>query len=436
LRRGLHDFSFTFLARAATIATSLGVQSCLAWFLGPAGRGSYAVCIMYATILTTIFMVGCDVAGLYFVASRRVSIPEGITNIVVYGGLGSAVAILAGFGLLYSGLSFLDKASLSSFHLALILIPVNLFSLIFLNLLTAARRFSQYTLVSVVQGVSQLIFVFFFVRILDGGVNGAIIGILGGGVITITLTLILFYRKDGAIFKPINLTQFKEMFHYGARYYVAKISNMANVQVGTLILALFAAREEIAFFAVAMRVTIQVMIVPDTLTLVLIPRSARAREGEKELVARSARLTGLICGAALILLVIFARPLVLIVFSPAFAPAIPLIRIISIGVLLRSASKVIVPYLIGTDHPGIASISVGVGMLVNLGMLLLLLPLIGLSGAAVAVSAGYLAGAVVLLFWFARLSGLGIGEIIVPRWSDIAYVIALLKRGKRGEQAS
>ncbi|HDL64964.1 MAG TPA: hypothetical protein ENH12_06200, partial [Proteobacteria bacterium] len=392
--------------------------------------------VMYTAILTTLFVVGCDVAGLYFVASRRFSIPEGITNVLIYGGLGSVAAMLVGFGVLHSGLPFLDKASPASFRLALILIPVNLFSLIFLNLLTAARRFPQYMLVSVVQGVSQLIFVFFFVRIQGGGVNGALFGILAAGIVTITFTLVLFYREDGAVFKTPNISQLKEMLHYGARYYVAKISNMANVQVGTLILALFATREEIAFFAVAIRVTIQVMIVPDTLTLVLIPRSARDREGKKELVARSARLTGLVCGAALILLVIFTRPLVVILFSPAFAPAIPLIRIISIGVLIRSASKVIVPYLIGTDHPGIASISVGVGMLVNLGMLLLLLPLIGLSGAAVAVTAGYLAGAVVILFWFSRLSGLGVGEIMIPRRSDIFYMISLLKRGKRGVPTS
>ncbi len=435
MKNGLHDFSFTFAARAATIVTSLGMQSCLAWFLGPAGRGSYAVCLMYSALLTTIFVVGCDVAGIYFVASRRFDVSQGITNILIYGGLGSAAAMLAGFGLLYTGLPFLEKASPASFHLALILIPVNLFSLVLLKLLTAVRRYSQYALVSVMQGVAQLIFVFFFVRVLDGGVNGALGAILATGSITIAITLILFRKKDGALLRRPSLVQIKEMLHYGVRYYVAKISNMANIQFGTLILALFATREEIAFFAVAMQVTIQVLIIPDTLTLVLIPRSARDREGEKSLVARSARLTGLICGAGLLLLVVFARPLVGIVFSPAFLPVVPLIRIISIGVLVRSVSKVFVPYLIGTDHPGIASIGVGTGMIVNLGLLLLLLPFMGLPGAAVAVTAGYLSGAVVLLFWFSRLSGLNFSEILVPRRQDISYMFTLFKRRKWGGQA-
>lgn len=436
MKTGLHDLSFSFAARLIAIILALGVQSSLAWFLGPAGRGSYAVCVMFAAVLTTLFVVGCDVAGLYFVASGRFGVAEGITHILIYGGIGAATAMAVGYGLTHLNFAFFEKASLSSFHLALLLIPINLFSLVFLNLLTAARYFPQYALVSTIQGISQLVFVVYFVRILHKGVNGALIGVILSGIVTIFLSLFIFYRKNGSIFHRPSLAHLMEMLHYGSRYYIAKISNMANLQMGTVILALFAGREDIAFFAVAMRVTVQVAIIPDTLTLVLIPRSASDREGRKELVARSARLTGLICGGILILIALFANPLVVSVFSPSFAPVIPLVRIISIGILIRCASKVVVPYLIGTDHPGVVSISVGIGVMVNLGMMLLLLPLMGLPGAAIAASIGYLAGAVVLLCWFARLSGLGMGKILVPRRGDIAYVITRLKRSKRVEPVS
>ena len=436
MKIGIHDFSVTFIGKLVTIITVLGTQSCLAWFLGPEGRGSYAVCVMFAIVLSTVFVIGCDVASLYFVASGRFSVSEGLTYTLIYGGIGSLLAIAAGLGLLQLDLPFISKAGRSGFHLALLSIPLSLFSLILLNLLTAVRHFNQYALVSIGQGLSNLIFVLIYVRILGGGVNGALLAVITASLITILFALYLFRRDFAVTWCRPTLARLKEMIHYGARYYVAKISNMANIQFGTLVLALFATREEIAFFAVAMRVAIQVMIVPDTLHLVLIPRSAQDREGKKDMVAWAVRLSGLICGAVLLLLIIFTRPLVVIIFSPAFAPAIPLIRIISIGVLIRSASKVIVPYLIGTDHPGVASFSTGVGMLVNLCMLLLLLPLIGLSGAAVAVTAGYLAGAVILFIWFSRLSGLSFGAILIPRREDITPLLALLKHIREGDQAS
>ncbi|MHC5172664.1 MAG: hypothetical protein ACYSPJ_02710 [Planctomycetota bacterium] len=62
------------------------------------------------------------------------------------------------------------------------------------------------------------------------------------------------------------------MFHYGLRYYVGKISNQVNFQLGTLILAFFATQEQIGIFAVASQVTARAMLVPDALATVLMPR--------------------------------------------------------------------------------------------------------------------------------------------------------------------
>ena len=141
LKIGIHDFSVTFAGKLVTIVTVLGTQSCLAWFLGPEGRGSYAVCVIFATVLSTIFVIGCDVASLYFVASGRFSISEGLTYSLIYGGLGSLLAIAAGLGILQLDFPFLSKAGRAAFHLALLSIPLSLFSLILLNLLTAVRHF-------------------------------------------------------------------------------------------------------------------------------------------------------------------------------------------------------------------------------------------------------------------------------------------------------
>jgi O-antigen/teichoic acid export membrane protein len=278
------------------------------------------------------------VASLYFVASGRFSVSEGLTYTLIYGGIGSLLAIAAGLGILQFNFPFLDKASRGAFHLALLSIPLSLFSLILLNLLTAVRHFSQYALVSIGQGLSNLIFVFIYVRLLGGGVNGALLAIITTGTIIILFTLYLFRRDFTVTWVRPSLARLREMIHYGLRYYLGKISNMANFQIGTIILAFFAGKAEIAFFAVAMRAAVQILIIPDTLTFVLIPRSARDPEGKKVLVALCSRLTALICGIGLLILGLMAEPLVKIVFSPAFLPAVPLIRIICLGVWIRAAA--------------------------------------------------------------------------------------------------
>ena len=108
MKTGLHDFSLTFTAKLVTIITVLGTQSCLAWFLGPEGRGSYAVCVIFAMVLSTFFVIGCDVASLYFVASGRFSISEGLTYTLIYGGIGSLLAMAVGLGILQFDFPFLS----------------------------------------------------------------------------------------------------------------------------------------------------------------------------------------------------------------------------------------------------------------------------------------------------------------------------------------
>jgi len=431
LKTGLHDFSLTFTAKLVTIITVLGTQSCLAWFLGPEGRGSYAVCVIFAMVLSTFFVIGCDVASLYFVASGRFSISEGLTYTLIYGGIGSLLAMAVGLGILQFDFPFLSKAGRLAFHLALLSIPFSLFSLILLNLLTAVRHFTQYALVLIGQGLSNLIFVLIYVRLLGGGVNGALLAVITASLITILFTLYLFRRDFAVTWCRPKLARLKEMIHYGARYYLGKISNMANFQIGTIILAFFAGKAEIAFFAVAMRVAVQVLIIPDALTSVLIPRSARDQEGKKKLVALCSRLTALICGLGLLVLGLLAEPLVKLVFSPAFLPAVPLIRIVCLGVWIRAAGKVFVPYLIGTDHPGIASLSVGAGMLVNLAALAVFLPRLGLPGAALAVTLSYFVSSTILLIGFMRFSGLTLRQTWAPRRTDLNFLIELIRsRGK------
>ena len=85
---------------------------------------------------------------------------------------------------------------------------------------------------------------------------------------------------------------------------------------------------------------------------------------------------------------------------------------------MRSISKVFVPYLIGTNHPGIVSISVAVGALINLLIILILLPILGIMGAAIALVIGYFFSSIILLISFLRLSGISLFKTFRFRISD------------------
>lgn len=149
---GLRDFSAAFVARVGAMVLAIGTQSCLAWFLGTAGRGSYAVCLIYATLLGLVFGLGFDIASIYFVSSKRFTLSEGITYGLISGGMSSALAVAAGLILMQFPLAFFGKASPTAFHLALATIPVLLLSMAFRGLLTSMGLFGWFAIVSLLHG--------------------------------------------------------------------------------------------------------------------------------------------------------------------------------------------------------------------------------------------------------------------------------------------
>ncbi|MBC8379636.1 MAG: oligosaccharide flippase family protein, partial [Planctomycetes bacterium] len=225
---GIRDSAYVFISRIGLLVFGIANQSCLAWFLGPADRGAFAVCLLYTTLLLVFFVVGCDVASVYFVSSKRMNISEGIIHTLIYGGAGSIVAMTVGWCLTQLPVEYFSKATQSQFNIALITIPTTLFSLVLSRLLTAVNRFKVFSILTLIGSLLQLALTFVFIKLFGWGVEGAFGAIIAGGVVMITINLSYFRRKLGFGWVSPSWQSLKEMLHYGLRYYVGKISNQVS----------------------------------------------------------------------------------------------------------------------------------------------------------------------------------------------------------------
>lgn len=424
---GIKDLTGTLVGRIVSACMAIAIQSCLAWFLLPEGRGSYAVCLIFSTLLTVALSFGCDAAFIYFVASKRLNISEAITYSFVIGFFISITAMFTGLAILQLPLSFTSKATIGAFLLALAYSPVLLVANIYIQILTSLGQYTIYNLLIVLRELNRLIFILIFVVWFSLGVKGALLASILSDSVIIFLTLGFYrLRYNLKLVRP-RLIHIKEILFYGMRYYLGRLSNMVNLQIGTIILAFFATKEEIGLFSVAIALTVKVEMIPDAFFTVLFPKVANDQMGRQNLVAQCARINGIICCILLIILAIFAMPIVKILFSSAFLPSVHLVRILIIGTMARCACKIFVPYLLGTNHPGIASISVAIGMSTNILLMYILLPVYGLSGAAISVSVNYLISSAILTISFIHFSGLTMRDILVVKrsdWEPIWFIIS------------
>jgi O-antigen/teichoic acid export membrane protein len=428
LRKGFHEFGLTLGGRVGGLVAGMATQVILAWGLGAEGRGSLAVCMVFSTVLVLVFAVGSDIGGLYFMSSGRFSVWEAIFYVSAFGLVSSILAMVTGYSLIHTSLPFFAKASRGAFLLSLWLIPMTLYSEVFLRLLTAVRLFKHSALITILRSLLQMLLTGALVWVVKLDVAGALIASIVAAAITFAACLLVFLRKfEFTAFRP-SLSSFAAMFSYGLRYYFGKISNLANVEMGTIIVAFFADRAEIGWFALASRVTQLVQMIPDSLTVILFPRVAIDKEGKKDLVMRVARSVLVACGTVFFLQAVLATPFVLIAFSAAFLPAAPLIRVLAIGGTVYCMAKIFLSYLVATNRPGVASVTVTIGVLVNITLLWLLLPRLGVAAAAWATTAAYIVDSVILLLLFLHFSGARMHEVFAFSRRDLGDFKAMFRK--------
>jgi O-antigen/teichoic acid export membrane protein len=107
------------------------------------------------------------------------------------------------------------------------------------------------------------------------------------------------------------------------------------------------------------------------------------------------------------------------VYGPQFADAGVALRFILPGVVAYSVVAVLTRYVTGRGRPGTTTLIVLGGLAANIALNIVLIPSVGISGAAAASSISYTATALVMVAAFTRLSGQGWLETLVVRPSDI-----------------
>jgi O-antigen/teichoic acid export membrane protein len=94
------------------------------------------------------------------------------------------------------------------------------------------------------------------------------------------------------------------------------------------------------------------------------------------------------------------------------------IYILLVGVVLRSAGKVVTTYFFAVDRPGINSITKLFGLVINVISLLVLIPIYGLRGGAVGTALSYSLEAIIILAAFYWVSKVNSWKMLLPGISD------------------
>jgi O-antigen/teichoic acid export membrane protein len=186
------------------------------------------------------------------------------------------------------------------------------------------------------------------------------------------------------------------------------------------LLAFFLAPEQVAYYAIATALAEVAWYLPDTVGVVLFPRLSRMPHEEiHTITARVCRST---VGLTLIMVVVLGGVswfFVPFAYGEAYAASVVPLLILLPGIVVMGIYKVLTRNYSSRDRQQVSIAAAFTALALNIGLNLVLIPLWGVPGAAVASTMGYIAAGVIMLFAFRRDSGLALSEVLLPRISEL-----------------
>jgi O-antigen/teichoic acid export membrane protein len=124
-------------------------------------------------------------------------------------------------------------------------------------------------------------------------------------------------------------------------------------------------------------------------------------------------------GSVALLWVALGWPILRIFFGSEFLSAYPPLVVLLPGLLALGLQRVCGAAILREGKPARMALIYAVGLMVNVGLNLILIPMLGIVGAALSSSVSYSLGALLFLKWTASIAGKPMVEGVVPTRDDI-----------------
>jgi O-antigen/teichoic acid export membrane protein len=411
------SFTLNLLGAANTYALGFASAILLARLLGPSDRGLLGIQIAMVTFGYAFVGLGLPYSVEYH-AGRRERPGALLGNSLLYG-LVLAVVLIPATWLLHGQLADLVSAGHGGRQWILVgfLIPLTFLQWTALNQLAGTLRFGLY---NVLFAASRVVYVAAMVVLLLSGL-GVTAGLVAAGaasVVAIAAAYVVILRQDRLAFDG---ALYRRMLSYGARRWPGSLFQILNFRLDVIVLQFFRPLSAVGYYVVAQAVAELVNGVAIAFQSSVLPlisndddESGRART------TSSALRHQLILATAAVLVIAVLGPIVLLVgFGPAYRASLVPMLILLPGILLLNTGTVASASLEGRGRPGIMSTLSGASLVVTVVLDVVLIPWLGVTGAAIASLVAYSTYGVAALIVLGRISGTSPWRLVAPTRADL-----------------
>lgn len=394
----------------------------IAALIGPSHKGTLATLAAVSWMVSVFLGVGMDGAVRYYLATHEWSVQQ--TNTVILGAT-ALTAVLAFAG--YEAFALLSPknilADLTTAQLTIATV-MNLLGRLTGPALVAIRRFGFYAKLAVVAALVNPL-MFLLLRLVGvSPLQSALWGFLAG---EITLTLPATYRLlaigEWRFERPTNM---RGAAWYSLRSFGTNLFSMANLRLDVVLLRSISTSAATGAYSLAAQFSEVVWLVPSSVGVASFPEIAEKGHTDGVWTARNSRLVTALSSFAAVAAGAAASALI-VFFMPAYRSGLPALWLLMPGTIAVSVSQILLHDLNARGLPEANTLGAAAALVVTVIGGLLLIPPLGLIGAAVVSSVAYSVNTAVLIVYFVRTTSCPV-RLLMPGFEDLRRAFRLASR--------
>jgi O-antigen/teichoic acid export membrane protein len=426
-------FANTFGSRVAFFVVNLATGVLVARTLAPAGRGEQAAIVLWPGLLCGLATLGVPVALRYQLRRtperERELFSTALVLALVLGTIAAAVGALAVPHWL-GGHRYPPQVGRYAQLAMLFAIPL-MISYTLQAFLEGSGAFNRANAMYVLPALATL------------AILGALLVLhrltpytsaLAYLIPPVTLPLFWQWRARAYVRFPIGnfLPAARDLLSYGTRAYGIDVLVKLTYQIDQTLVIRFLAAGELGIYVVALNIARSLNVVASSLFIVLFPKaSGLEHEAAIELVERAARVTLAIALVAAACIALVLPAILPLLYGQAFVRSVRVAQVLLLDTALLDSGAILAQAFLSTGRPGVVTVTQAAALATAVPLLVVLVPRLGVLGAALALFASTICRLAFLLGCYPIVLRRPPPRLILTR-NDIRFVLDRI--GARAEK--
>jgi O-antigen/teichoic acid export membrane protein len=408
---------------------SLGSAAILARALGPENRGLFGLALLVPNIVTILCILGQETvnatfAGLY--KDKRSNLFQQSILITLFAAVAGTLIICTFYFWLPVEKGQFGRLSPQVVLLSCIATPVLVSSRALLALVRGSGKILTASVIYVIQTIILLVLLLIFLVICNAGLKAAMVAWYIGPITAIVLSM--WTIRKYVTFNPSNFSMgfFKKSLIFGGQTSLASLAGFLILRINQGILAYMMPAGQVGLYIVAAEIAEGLTLLPRSISIAFLSHLANELPTRQSQVPMVFRCTVIISLFSMSLFGAFGIPVMVIFYGREYVGSILPFLLLLPGIASLGGAGILASDLFARNKPKY-SICIGYSILViNIVFCLILVPMIGIVGAALANSITYICASFLWLIFYRHQSKVPLREM-VPKVSDFSYIIANVK---------